>query len=123
MASNDRRPLADAPMTFQIQQVADNRLGSVYSALYGFWSARDTASTANPPGVGGRRDAYSVILFDHTTTQVITNDFTRSPEQLLEAVLPYPTGGGTNFSAALRAGQDVMEQKWSTERFATVEPV
>jgi len=123
MSSDDRRPSADAPMTIQIQQVANNRLGSVYSALYGFWSARHTASTANPQGVGARRDAYSVILFDHTTTQVITNDFTRSPEQLLGTVLPYPTGGGTNFSAALQAGQNVMRQNWSTERFVTVKPV
>ena len=120
MSCDDHRPLAGAPI--QIQQVANNRLGAAYSALYSFWSARHTPSTANPQGVGARRDAYSVILFDHTTLQVVINDFTSSPEQLLGVVLPYPDGGGTNFSAALRTGQDVMEQNWNTERFVTVKP-
>jgi hypothetical protein len=117
MSSHDRRPPDDTPMAIQIQQVANNRLGAAYSALYSFWSARHTASAVNPQGVGARRDAYSIILFDHATTQVITNDVARSPEQLLDAVLLYPSGGGTNFSAALRTGQGVMTQYWSTERF------
>ena len=119
MSNYDHQPLGDAPITIQIQQAANNRLGAVYSALHSFWSARHP----NPQGVGARRDAYSVILFDHTTTRVLTNDFTSSPEQLLGAVLRYQADGGTNFSAALRTGQDVMEQNWSAERFATVKLV
>jgi hypothetical protein len=119
MSSTDRRPLPDTPVTIQIERVANNRLGAVYSALHGFWSARHTAITANRQGVGARRDAYSVILFDVTTTQVLTNDFTSSPDDLLGAVLRYRAGGGTNFANALRTGQAVMEQSWSTERFVT----
>jgi hypothetical protein len=37
----------------------------------------------------------------------------------LDIVLGEESSGGTNFSAALRAGQSVMLQHWSTERSVT----
>jgi hypothetical protein len=120
MSSCDRGPLADAPMTNRIRQTANNRLGAVYSALHGFWSARHAAVTVGrQSGVGARRDAYSALLFDSTTRSILTNDFTSTPDQLLDAMLAYRAGGGTNFSAALRAGGAVMEQNWSTERLVS----
>lgn len=60
MSMNDRRPLAGQPVTRLISQHNDNRFGAVLSALYGFWTSR---SSGTP---GGRRDAYTVINFDHT---------------------------------------------------------
>jgi hypothetical protein len=122
MSSNDRYPLADAPMTNRIQQSANNRLGAVYSALYSFWASRHVAVTANRQAVGARRDAYSFILFNDRPTQVLTNDFTSTPGQLLGTVLGHQASGGTNFTAALRTGQIMMEQNWTTERFATFYP-
>jgi hypothetical protein len=122
MSSPDRGPLANAPMTNRIRQTANNRLGAVYSALHGFWSARHAAVTAGPgrqSGAAARRDAYSVILFESTTRSILINDFTSTPDQLLDAMLAYQTGGGTNFSEALRAGGTVMEQNWSTERLVS----
>ena len=122
MSSCDRGPLVDAPMTNRIRQTANNRLGAVYSALYGFWSARHVAVTAGPgrlSGVGVRRDAYSVILFESTTRSILTNDFTSTPNELLDAVLAHTAGGRTNFSAALRTGGVIMEQNWSTERLVS----
>ena len=122
MSSCDRGPLADAPMTNRIRRTANNRLGAVYSALHSFWSARHAAVTVGrQSGVVARRDAYSIILFDYATTFILRNDFTTStPDQLLDAMLAYRTGGGTNFSEALRAGRAVMEQNWSTERLVFV---
>jgi hypothetical protein len=116
MSFDDRRPLPDAPMTTQIQEVADNRLGAVYSALYSFWIARHAATTGNQQTACARRDAYSIILFNGATTDVVTDDFTSSPDELLDAVLRYQAGGSTNFTTALQAGQTVMEQNWSIER-------
>jgi hypothetical protein len=119
MSCDDRRPLADAPMTDRIRQSANNRLGAVYSALYSFWHARHAATTVGRQSVDARRDAYSVILFNHATTHALSNDFTSSPDQLLNIVLAHQANGGTNFTTALREGQTVMEQHWSTERFIT----
>jgi hypothetical protein len=119
MSFNDRQPLPDAPMTAQIQRVANNRLGAVYSALYSFWLARHAAITGSQKTVGSRRDAYSVILFNGAVTGVLTNNFTSSPDELLNAVLGHQAGGSTNFTAALRTGQSVMAQNWSTERLVT----
>ena len=116
MSWKDRLPLANALMTDQIKQSTNNRLGAVYSALYGFWCARHDATTASGQGIGARRDAYSVILFNESTPRVFTNDFTSSPDQLLAALLRYQAGGNTNFSEALRTGQAVMTQYWSAER-------
>jgi hypothetical protein len=116
MAWKDRLPLANTPMTDQIKQSANNRLGAVYSALYNFWCARHAATTANRGGIGARRDAYSVILFNDETTPVLVNDFTSPPDQLLAAVLCHKANGDTNFSEALRTAQGVMTLYWSTER-------
>ncbi len=120
MSNTDRRPLANAPATDRIQERADNRLGAVYSALYSFWSARHAAVTSGQQteSIGARRDAYSVILFNATTKSVVVNDFTSSADQLLDIVLNEQTEWGTNFAEALQAGQTVMADNWSTERFA-----
>lgn len=116
MTSRDRRPLADAPAADLIREHADNRLGAVYSALYSFWSARHTAITAGQQGSSARHDAYSVVLFSDQTTNVLVNDFTSTPDQLLGVVLEEQPSRGTNFSEALGAARAIMEQHWSTER-------
>ena len=119
MSNTDRLPLADAPATNQIRRKANNRLGAVYSALYGFWSARHAAFTSGSghETAGVRRDAYSIIMFKHTAKNVVVNDFTSSPDELLDIVLNTRADGNTNFAAALRASQVVMVDHWSTERF------
>jgi hypothetical protein len=149
MCSNDRLPLADGPAAERIRARAPNRLGAVYSALYSFWTARHVAATAGQqlgtrrgidsvysalynfwstspatstveqPPSHGRRDAYSVVLFNDSTKTVLTNDVTRNPNQLLDIILGEQSGGGTNFMAALRAAQLVMLQHWSKERLVT----
>ncbi|KAH9027877.1 hypothetical protein EDB85DRAFT_1892774 [Lactarius pseudohatsudake] len=116
MSNIDRRPLDNAPATDRIRERVDNRLGAVYSALYSFWSARHTAVATDQQTIGVRRDAYSVILFNATTKNVVVNDFTSSPDQLLDIVLNEQTEWGTNFAVALQAGQEVMADNWSTER-------
>ena len=115
MCSSDRRPLANSPATARIVRNSNNRLGAVYSSLESFWSARHAAVTGGQQ-TAARRDSYSVVLFDHTIVNCLVNDFTSSPDQLLEAVLPYRAAGGTNFTAAIKQAQTVMEQNWSTER-------
>lgn len=116
MSGLDRRPLPNVPASDLIRQHSDNRLGAVYSSLHSFWIARHSAITAGQQANPGRRDSYSVILFHSDTTNSITNDFTSTPDELLAAVLPFRAGGSTNFVAAFRAAQTVMETNWSTER-------
>lgn len=115
MSSSDRMPLAGYPASARIARVANNRLGAVYSALHSFWSARATAM--NQASAQARRDAYSAILFTGSAIEVFGNDFTSSPDMLLEKVLRYSSDGGTNFSAALSLTQQLMERYWSTERY------
>jgi hypothetical protein len=116
MTLTDRRPLADVPATDLIRQHVDNRLGAVYSALYSFWFARNAAVMAGQQAAGARRDAYSLILFDDSAKNVLVNDFTSTPDQLLHLVLAERPTYGTNFTAALGAAGGIMEQNWSTER-------
>jgi len=116
MKETDRRPLPDAPTANLIRQHANNRLGAVYSALHSFWSARHAAITTGQQGAGARRDAYSVVLFCERITNVLVNDFTRTPDQLLDTVLAEQPSWGTDFSEALEAGRAIMEENWSTER-------
>ncbi len=94
-------------------------LDSVYSALYSFWSARNVGATGGQEPAVTRKDAYSVILFSDSTTAAVANDFTSSPDQLLDIMLSHKAFGGTNFATALRAAQAIMVQNWSTQRFVT----
>ncbi|EJD00191.1 uncharacterized protein FOMMEDRAFT_112544 [Fomitiporia mediterranea MF3/22] len=114
MTSTDRRPLPDYPASQRITRVANNRLGAVYCALHSFWSAR--AAAMNQASTQARRDAYSAILFTGSASEVFSNDFTSSPDALLEKLLQYTAGGGTNFGVALSLTENILAQHWSTER-------
>ncbi|THH11668.1 hypothetical protein EW145_g509 [Phellinidium pouzarii] len=114
MAFTDRQPLLDHPGTTIIQQHANNRLGAVFSSLHSFWMAR--LASVSQAAVAVRRDAYSTILFASTATEVFSNDFSSTPDELLNKVLPHPANGDTNFTAALRLAGEIMDKHWSTER-------
>lgn len=113
MRLTDRQPLRNTPASDRIIQRSNNRFGAVLSSLYGFWSARAAAVTGRQ---SARRDSYSIILFDRSVVDAVVNDFSSSPDQLLDAVLRHNTSVGTNFTAAIQRAQSVMEQHWSTER-------
>ncbi|EIW81359.1 hypothetical protein CONPUDRAFT_165526 [Coniophora puteana RWD-64-598 SS2] len=117
MDINDRHPLPGTPTTALISRTANNRLGAVFSALHSFWSARHAAVTAGGQQAANlRRDSYSVVMFDHTVVTALANDFTSTPDQLLNTVLAYEADGGTNFTLALQQARNIMEAHWSTER-------
>jgi hypothetical protein len=117
MGSQDRQPSPGIPSTLTIAARSNNRLGAVYSALHSFWMARQTA--INNSGGSARRDAYSVLLFESFTKRTsINNNFSHTPDQLLQKLLPHSIRGGTNFEAALTLAQDMMQTHWSTERSA-----
>jgi hypothetical protein len=84
--------------------------------LYSFWSARHAANAISQQDAPARRDAYSIILFDDSVSNVVTNDFESSADQLLDAVLQYQAGECTDFTIALRSARTVMEQYFSAER-------
>ncbi|KAG2136636.1 hypothetical protein DEU56DRAFT_857679 [Suillus clintonianus] len=113
MLRRDRQPLRNTPASDKIIQSSNNRFGAVLSSLYSFWSARAAAVAGQQ---AARRDSYSVILFDQSVVEAVVNDFSSSPDQLLDAVLRYQTSAGTNFTAAIKRAQSVMERHWSTER-------
>lgn len=118
MSLEDRQPLSHHPAYAPISRAANNRLGAVFSALHTFWSARAAAFNQAAGTGANRRDAYSVVLFDHTCMEVVQNDFNRNPDQLLSKILQYTAGGGTDFNRALSAAKQVMQRYWSTERQA-----
>lgn len=109
MELNDKRPLANTPVTQRISSIADNRLGAVYSALYSFWSARANATSRTG---GLRRDAYSVIMFDDTPQTCLESDVDMDAEELLNVMLRHSVGGFTDFDAALASAQAIMERHW-----------
>ena len=118
MGRKDRQPLPNSTGFDRIVRTANNRLGAVFSALYSFWIARQAAVNRDSPAGGGRRDAYSLIFFSHDpSTSSIQNDFTSSPDELLNAALEFDVDRGTDFTRALKRAQDVMTLYWSTERY------
>jgi hypothetical protein len=116
MFQRDRWPLPNSAGIDRIVRTANNRLGAVFSALYSFWIARQAAVDRNSTMGGGRRDAYSLIFFNHEPSTSIENDFASSPGELLTTALRFRAEGGTDFSSALARAQNVMTSHWSTER-------
>ncbi|KAG8984733.1 hypothetical protein FRB93_006355 [Tulasnella sp. JGI-2019a] len=114
MYGTDRKPVANTPSSAKIMQYNSNRLGAVYSAVYGFWMSRSSGLA------GPRRDSYSVILFDSCPQTFITNDTTSTPDQLLDRIVSAKPTGGTHFDAALKSAQTLMEAHWSTDRSPVV---
>ena len=114
MGSIDLRPLQNTPSAATIRPHNNNRLGSVYSSLHGFWASRHTVGHNV---AATRRDSYSMILFQDSATTCISNDFTRSPDDLLDSIVSYRPGGGSNYTGALAAAQSLMIQHWSYERY------
>ena len=115
MSLGDRTPLLNQPSADRIVRIANNRLGSVYQAMHSFWSAR-TQALDRSGAANNRRDAYSAILFSSTAVKLFSNDFQSTPDILLSKFLGCRASGGTNFDAALRVTQQVMDENWSTER-------
>jgi hypothetical protein len=113
MSSPDRRPLPNTPVTARICARSNNRYGAVLSSLHSFWTARAAAIASSG---AARRDAYSVLLFNHDVATPIVNDFASAPDQLLVALLDFAANGRTNFSLAIQRAEAIMEQSWSTER-------
>ncbi len=119
MCQQDRQPLPNSAGIERIVPTANDRLGAVLSALYSFWIARQAAVDRNTQVGGGRRDAYSLIFFNHEPSTSIENDFTSSPDELLTSALQFEADGGTDFTSALESAQNVMTSQWSTERYGS----
>jgi hypothetical protein len=95
------------------------RLDYVYSTTHNvnFQSGLNAGAITGQEPAFTRRDSYSVILFASWAKTILANDVTRSPDQLLDTVLPrQDTGAGTDFVAALREAQRIMVENWCTER-------
>jgi hypothetical protein len=120
MCQQDRQPLANAAGINRITPTANDRLGCVFSALYSFWLARQAAIDRNAQIGGVRRDAYSLIFFNHEPSTSIESDFTSSPDELLTAALQFEADGGTDFTRALERTQSIMDAHWSTERYEPI---
>jgi hypothetical protein len=120
MCQQDRQPLANSAGIDRITPTANDRLGSVFSALYSFWLARQAAIDRNAQLGGARRDAYSLIFFNHEPSTSIENDFASSPDELLTAALLYEADGGTDFTRALERTQHIMDSHWSPERYKNI---
>ena len=109
MNKNDRQPLANSPVCGRIRSRMNNRLGAVYAALHSFWIARQAA-------FGVQRDANTIILHAQGTQSVCENDTTRSPDELLDLLLPNAPKGGNSFSKALKAADAAITRWWDDTR-------
>ncbi|KAG8710303.1 hypothetical protein FRC08_017346 [Ceratobasidium sp. 394] len=114
----DRQPLPNTPISAQLKANCNNRYGAVLSALYGFWYSREAATTSS--STQARRDAYSVITFDHHATTRVVNDLTSTANQLVNRLIPQSHARGTDFHRALLQTQSLIKKYWSSDRAPVV---
>jgi hypothetical protein len=122
MSLHTSTSLPSTPVTPTILHRHNNRLGAVYLSLHGFWQSRQTALTsagsrAQSQAAPVRRDAYSVILFNHSVTRSFENDLQSTPENLLQSLLRHGADGDTNYETAVLETEAVMRRHWSGERY------
>ncbi|KAG8793625.1 hypothetical protein FRC12_002185 [Ceratobasidium sp. 428] len=117
MASCDRRPLPNTPISAQLSANCNNRYGGVLSALYGFLLSREPAVTSS--STQARQDTYSVITFGYTVVTHIANDSTSTANQIITQLAQWRPGG-KNFHLALPQAQLVIETHWSSNRAPVV---
>jgi hypothetical protein len=110
MKLDDRKPLEGSAVCGKIRtRGMNNRLGAVYAALHSFWTARQAAS-------GVQSDANTIILHAEGTQFVCENDITRSPDDLLDLLLPNAPKGGNSFNKALKAADAAITRWWDDTR-------
>ncbi|QRW25749.1 cytochrome P450 family protein [Rhizoctonia solani] len=98
---------------YKLISESNNRYGAVLSALHGFWLSREVVACST--ATQARQDAYSVITFASSATTRVQNDFMSTTDQLISHLLPQRSGG-TNFHAALKEAQSLIENHWSSDR-------
>ncbi|KAJ7252459.1 hypothetical protein C8J57DRAFT_1519796 [Mycena rebaudengoi] len=113
MSSIDLQPLPNRPGADLIIRRSNNRLGAVFSSLHAFWMSRFSALDRVRSGARGRRDAYSVVFFDHEASVCLQNDTESSPDDLLTSVLRYDAEGLTDSVAALSCAETVLRECWN----------
>lgn len=110
MKNDDRQPLEGSAVCAKIRaRGMNNRLGAVYAALHSFWTARQA-------GYGLQHDTNTVILHAEGTQSVCENDSTRSPDELLDLLLPNAPKGGNSFNKALKAADAAISKWWDDSR-------
>lgn len=96
MGTSDIRPPQGSAVSGKISAYGlHNRLGAVYAALHHFWTARQAIS-------GSQRDANTVILYSEHPQTVCLRDTRRSPDELLDLLLPRAPKGSHKFNMALQ---------------------
>lgn len=119
MSQQDIQPPPNSAGIERIKHTANNRLGAVFSSLFSFWTERQAEVNRNSIMGGVRKDAYSLIFFNHEQSTPIEYNFTSSPDELLIAALEFNTHGRANFSSALERAKKVMASHWNTKRFVS----
>ena len=119
MSQQDIQPPPGSAGIERIKPMANNRLGAAFSSLFSFWIQRQAAVNRNSLMGGVRKDAYSLIFFNHEQSTPIEYDYTSSPDELLTTALKFHACGSANLSSALERTQKVMASNWCTKRFGS----
>ncbi|QRV84778.1 von willebrand factor type A domain protein [Ceratobasidium sp. AG-Ba] len=117
MGWSDRKPLSDTPVSSMLRSACNNRYGAALSALYGFCSSRVPKAGSLPRS---QQDAYSVITFNDVAKTRISKDVDSTPEALINLLKNCHSGGLTDFAAAIRKAQSLIERNWDDNRTPVV---
>ncbi|CAI2161360.1 13694_t:CDS:10 [Funneliformis geosporum] len=103
MSEKDKKPLRYHPGYNELIIDHNNRTGAVYQAVYQFMETRFASAQTNQNQVSSAlRDSVTLILFDHKIVVPFENQNLTNMKELLNIMLQYKAGGGTNFDNAIQ---------------------
>jgi len=103
MCGTDRKPIPNYPIYYELIKNHNDRIGAVYQAVYQFMETRiASAQTSQNHASSALRDSVTLILFDHKVVVPFENQSMTNTGELLNIMLSYKAGGGTNFDNAIQ---------------------
>ncbi|CAG8438292.1 8031_t:CDS:10 [Funneliformis caledonium] len=103
MSGRDRKPIPNHPIYNELIKNHNDRIGAVYQAVYQFMETRiASAQTSQNHASSALRDSVTLILFDHKVVVPFENQSMTNTGELLNIMLNYKAGGGTNFDNAIQ---------------------
>ncbi len=115
--SKDCQPMCSSTATSRLNVSHNNRLGTVFNAVYDFIEARRSSRKATPSGqMAVDRDTVSMVLFGFSASVAFENESLSKPEELLTKMTEYTPSGATNSYKGIKKASEIIDKYYDASK-------